>query len=248
MAQEQKAKTNSDDSKFFVEEDTGSKKQNRSETPAEKIVVSKKTKKKGFRAFWVFAVGFSIVSIATAGVIAFMDTLFMSIWLGVFLLGAVLIPMYLLGLLISLATAIKRAIKKWPYAGFAILFGVNLLIGILGVIVWRTKDEIIFGLSRHAKEELAQNIIENPEDYELYSWGCGFVEVDSSFISVTKDVYVCNRNNRTVVFYYTFAGIPDGASGYVYTSDGEPPTSDELPEGIMSLEKVRDNWFDVSVD
>ena len=63
-----------------------------------------------------------------------------------------------------------------------------------------------------------------------------------------NDIVVENHDNLTYVFFYTFRGILDNYSGYLYVPEGGVPDkySDLNETEVAEIKHIEDNWYFVS--
>jgi hypothetical protein len=57
------------------------------------------------------------------------------------------------------------------------------------------------------------------------------------------DVIVSRSAGRTLVFFYTFRGVTDNFSGFMYRSDDSWPEQDDLGGSYVSVRRLRPNWY-----
>ncbi|AWB43638.1 hypothetical protein DCC85_04965 [Paenibacillus sp. CAA11] len=76
-------------------------------------------------------------------------------------------------------------------------------------------------------------LLQLPKDYEGLSKG-------------GNEVYVHSIGGRMLVVFYTFRGVLDNYSGFVYVSDGSSPQDGDLGTHIMETVELGDSWYWVS--
>jgi len=74
------------------------------------------------------------------------------------------------------------------------------------------------------------NFIQLPPEYEHLSRGGG-------------KVMVRREDGVIKVFFFTFRGILDSFSGFMYSSDNQRPTRNEFNGDFKEFEKFREHWF-----
>ncbi|MCA0149962.1 hypothetical protein LCD52_14275 [Rossellomorea vietnamensis] len=77
------------------------------------------------------------------------------------------------------------------------------------------------------------SVIHLPEEYEALSRGGG-------------DILVEKKNEEMLVLFFTFRGILDSFSGFVYSTSGNEPLSGDFGGDFIELEKLDKHWYYVS--
>jgi hypothetical protein len=75
-----------------------------------------------------------------------------------------------------------------------------------------------------------ERVVALPLAYRHLSRGGGDVIIERSAI-------------RTIVFFYTFRGVTDNFSGFMYRSDGSAPQQYDLGGNYVNIKKLRDHWY-----
>jgi len=57
------------------------------------------------------------------------------------------------------------------------------------------------------------------------------------------DIIVNRSPALTIVFFYTFRGVTDNFSGFMYRSDASSPQQYDLGGKYVQIEKLRDHWY-----
>ena len=77
------------------------------------------------------------------------------------------------------------------------------------------------------------SVIHLPEEYETLSRGGG-------------DILVEKKNDEMLVLFFTYRGILDSFSGFVYSSSGNKPVEGAFGGDFIELEKLDKHWYYVS--
>jgi hypothetical protein len=52
-----------------------------------------------------------------------------------------------------------------------------------------------------------------------------------------------NHQGRTLIFFFSYRGILDSFSGFVYSTDNMPPTNGDFGGQFVEIIPLRKNWF-----
>ncbi|BCB02473.1 hypothetical protein [Bacillus sp. KH172YL63] len=76
-------------------------------------------------------------------------------------------------------------------------------------------------------------LIHLPEEYDGLSKGGGEIVVEE-------------KNGETMILFFTFRGILEGFTGFVYSSSDEKPRTGDFGGDFIEIEKLEDHWYVVS--
>jgi hypothetical protein len=62
-------------------------------------------------------------------------------------------------------------------------------------------------------------------------------------LSDDGDVMVWHTPQKQMVFFFTFRGILDSFSGFVYSANDTPPAREEFGGEWIEVEHLRKNWY-----
>jgi hypothetical protein len=62
------------------------------------------------------------------------------------------------------------------------------------------------------------------------------------------DIMVERNGKETYVFFFTFRGILDNFSGFMYRSDDTPPKNGDFGGEFFEIERLRKNWYWVAAN
>lgn len=62
-------------------------------------------------------------------------------------------------------------------------------------------------------------------------------------LSRSGEILVERKNRSVSVFFFTFRGVLDNFSGFVYRSSGDPPTDEDFYGDYKEIIKLRDRWY-----
>jgi hypothetical protein len=101
---------------------------------------------------------------------------------------------------------------------------------------WLNYDARMHVVQSVERRELAADLVDGervvplPWNYHHLSRGGG-------------DVIVSRSAGRTLVFFYTFRGVTDNFSGFMYRSDDSWPEQFDLGGTYVSVKRLRPNWY-----
>jgi hypothetical protein len=64
-----------------------------------------------------------------------------------------------------------------------------------------------------------------------------------SYLSSGGGEIVRQRRDRTLILFFSFRGVLDSFSGFVYSSDDMPPKNDDFGGRFVEVSRLRKNWF-----
>ena len=64
-----------------------------------------------------------------------------------------------------------------------------------------------------------------------------------SYLSTGGGEIVRQRQDRTLILFFSFRGVLDSFSGFVYSSDDLPPKNDDFGGQFVEVSRLRKNWF-----
>ena len=74
------------------------------------------------------------------------------------------------------------------------------------------------------------SLIALPEEYQNISKGGG-------------DILVERKGNKKMILFFTFRGISDNFSGFVYSPDNQKPSSGDFSGDFKQIKKIKERWF-----
>ncbi|MFI8684447.1 hypothetical protein [Rossellomorea sp. NPDC077527] len=74
------------------------------------------------------------------------------------------------------------------------------------------------------------SVIHLPEEYGALSKGGG-------------DIVIDKRNDEMLILFFTFRGLLDSFSGFVYSSSGEKPRSGDFGGDFIEIEPLAEHWY-----
>ena len=107
-------------------------------------------------------------------------------------------------------------------------------------------------IKQHRYEERREEVISAIEQGRLLPDRFGVVELPEGLkqISLDGEVEVYELSpERSVIGFWVFRGMPDGASAMVHCSDGQAPDRETLQAGALyQCEPMGEGWYYVSYD
>lgn len=164
--------------------------------------------------------------------------------LTIFIMPLLLIGMVLLGLIILIVVIIVAiAAKKNLMCYLCVPISVALIM--LNIMIYlnpssrrenfeeylTVREEIVNAILEGDMKESGPGVIELPDMYEGVSDGNRLLLVD--------------YNGKTGIYFYTFAGLLESSSGYIYFTDRL--TKEEcIRVDLVNIEHIQDNWYSCS--
>ena len=112
----------------------------------------------------------------------------------------------------------------------------------------RLTTRLNFGVHHRARMEAVSAILDGKYENLIRIRGGGrgdFVNLPSrlSDLSSGGDVMVWHRQDATLVFFFSFRGVLDSFSGFVYSTNDSPPQQGEFGGRFVEIERLQPNWF-----
>jgi hypothetical protein len=145
----------------------------------------------------------------------------------------------MIGSLIYLGFQIKKNYQK------ALLpFLVNILVFLILWLVPFTdiRLEIQFRMNRPGYEEVVAMV----NNSTLVPGEYGFVNLPQEYQHLSTgggDIIVDQTDGVTSIFFYTFRGVLDNSSGFIYRSNDTQPGQFLLGQDCIQLEKIEPFWY-----
>lgn len=148
----------------------------------------------------------------------------------------------LLLIIISFIALSFRIRKNRKWASFPLLINIGTLLIIIFVPFtsmwlnwqfnsnWQEYNEVVQLIEDGEIKPDENGAIRLPPKYRHLSKGGGWIEVEK-------------KDGVTRIFFYTFVGVLDNFSGFMYSSDNSPPKRGDLGGDWKQIEQQRPNWF-----
>ncbi|HDX9535836.1 TPA: hypothetical protein ROX87_005345 [Bacillus thuringiensis] len=113
------------------------------------------------------------------------------------------------------------------------------------VKIYMKLDFIIYKEDRKQVIELIEQkkLIPNVE------YNSKMIHLPKQFVSTSKnggDVLVQEKENSTLIFFYTYRGILDNFSGFIYSFNDIKPIKSDFNSDFKEIIKVEKNWYYVT--
>ncbi len=161
--------------------------------------------------------------------------------LGTLLLGLVLVSVIQLALALRKQTNIRKSL-------FAL--GINLLALLAIIFVPFNAISTSINFRWHYEKRMqVVNAIANGElsNTQIRKTAFGdLVHLPPQYSGLSAggdDIVVVQSAHGTTIFFYTYRGILDNFSGFVYSSNDTPPAGDDFGGDLIEIERVRQNWY-----
>lgn len=163
-----------------------------------------------------------------------------------FLLPFVILILWaILGILVLISAVsipFDFRIYSWKSLLPIIINGSTLLI-----LLYVPFTSIYLNLEFLIKKAGYEQVVKMIENNQLQSSNeTGLVTLPSNYKYLSRgggEIIVDNSDGVTSVLFYTYRGILDNASGYMYRSNDIPPTPYFMAEDWKQIERKEPNWF-----
>lgn len=147
---------------------------------------------------------------------------------------------------ILIVIAVRGAIRKrWRDSGPA-----ALLVGVLAICEFAPLNDwwhtYYFHVHRGAREKAIESLLQLPADQ---NGRAGIVRLDfpASMSSLGGEVQVVRGESDSAVLFFTFRGILDPFSGFIYTKSGVDPDMAQFgARSVLTMRRLDDHWFYVA--
>ncbi len=153
------------------------------------------------------------------------------------------------GFLVSSAYTLTTLL--WGRARHSILRVAPLLIHLIAFLAIRYVPfhtmmlDLNFSMNYEARMQIVHQI-ENREIAADLTDGEQVVALPLAYRHLSRgggDVIIDRSATRMIVFFYTFRGVTDNFSGFMYRSDGSAPQQYDLGGDYVNITKLRDHWY-----
>jgi hypothetical protein len=145
---------------------------------------------------------------------------------------------------LTLATIIYLAVQFRENLAKAIL---PLLInGATFLILWLVPfTDIRLDLEFRSNYQAYNEIIEMVEDGRIESNDIGLAQLPSGYLHISRGgkIIVDQSGGVTSVYFFTFRGVLDNFSGYMYRSNDTPPPHHFIGGDWKQIERKQPQWF-----
>ncbi len=165
-------------------------------------------------------------------------------FLGPFLVGPLLLCLWsgflilLPGSIIYFIFQFNKNIKKACLPLLINVFTILILVFVPFTAIWLN---IEFRLNKNAYDE----VIKMVENGELQPNSIGLTRLPPEYRRISRggDIVVDKQDHVTSVFFYTYRGVLDNFSGYMYRSDNSFPPPDFMGGDWVQVERKQPKWF-----
>ena len=161
-------------------------------------------------------------------------------------LGAGLL--FLISLLCSAIYAIKR--RRIGLTKVSAPLAVNLLTALIVLFVPFTQLTIYLDFRFHlnSRTKVVDEVLAGKYESRVQNAGArgDLISLPTALSSLSSDggeIVRLHRPKDTLVLFFSFRGILDNFSGFVYSSDDSPPAVDDFGGRFVEIERLRKNWF-----
>jgi membrane-bound metal-dependent hydrolase YbcI (DUF457 family) len=148
---------------------------------------------------------------------------------------------FLVSVIVSISVAVKqKAWKPLLVQGLAVFF--YLFIPFMQIMIY-----FDFYLHKSARQEVIQ-LIEAQEIRPAISETSSLIHLPRKYEHLSKgggDIMVEKQGEKHRIFFFTYRGIPDNFSGFVYVPTEQFPI-DAFGGGFAEIKKMEKHWYWVS--
>ncbi|MCP1399516.1 hypothetical protein [Bacillus cereus] len=134
--------------------------------------------------------------------------------------------------------------KNWKHLVIQLII-IIICIYVPFVKIYMKLDFIIYKEDRKQVIELIEQkkLIPNVE------YNSKMIHLPKQFVSTSKnggDILVQEKENSTLIFFYTYRGILDDFSGFIYSFNDIKPIKSDFNSDFKEIIKVEKNWYYVT--
>jgi hypothetical protein len=136
----------------------------------------------------------------------------------------------------------SEGLKGWSPFGICLVAALIVILGPFNAIYLKANFKL---LQRH-RTIVAQQILAGRTGTLVRSGGRGdlfSLDFHDRWLSESGEIMVDHRNGKTFILFFTFRGILDRFSGYVYSPTGDPPAKDQFLGDGIEIDHIAPNWF-----
>ncbi|WPD22301.1 MAG: hypothetical protein SD837_19175 [Candidatus Electrothrix scaldis] len=190
---------------------------------------------------------------AAAGVSIFLLGMTAGFWELIDILTPFIFPLILMGVLVifwaTLAWSLVHVLRKKRYRNTFSFFplGVQLLALLIIMTVPFTSIMLDLDFKRNLKER--ENVVSWVISGELkpnVAHNTSLILLSDEQRHLSKgggEIMVEKRSGETFVFFFTFRGVLDNFSGFMYRSDGSNPQRNDFGGDFAEIKQIKENWY-----
>jgi hypothetical protein len=160
------------------------------------------------------------------------------LWLGVWAMFLFLLITSLIHLLVS--------IRRPRVSSFvSLLVNLAALVIVLNVPFTRLMLDLDFRLNFNRRMAIV-SMVETGQLASHPTASEQLIALPFGYRSLSKgggEIIVVQQGNAIIVFFYTYRGVMDNFSGFMYRSDASAPQKGDLGGDFREIKKLRDHWF-----
>lgn len=204
-----------------------------------------RTNKKKITQSDIFALSL-VSSIVFFITVAYLDTLFSSLW--VLALAPLLISflLYVTGIVLGIIFLYNRR-TEYTYSFVPISVNAFFLILIVALPLNLLRERFGLIIYKSAYEVATNLVLSKETEYLKYSEIRGLPEWYGFLSAGGGEVLVINQRNTKGVFFYTFRGTPDGKAGFLKIKQGKIDDFRKHFLGVGELKWLGEDWYYITV-
>ncbi|MGL4819988.1 MAG: hypothetical protein ACRC5C_08415 [Bacilli bacterium] len=105
-----------------------------------------------------------------------------------------------------------------------------------------------FSMNREARERVVAEITSGERNPNV-AYNASLIKLADDDTHLSKgggEVIVSETDPKGTILFFTFRGVLDNYSGFVYTANGLPPSVAEFGDEIKDIKELNKNWYFVS--
>ena len=152
---------------------------------------------------------------------------------------------FLILLIRSIVTAISRFKKEGKKALVPLIINAATLLIVFFVPFTRLTIALDFRMNLSAREQVV-GMIQNKNLVPNVSYNKELLALPKQYQNLSKgggEVLVEPTEGSSNIFFFTFRGVTDNFSGFVYRSDDKQPSNGDFGCDYVNLIKMREYWY-----
>lgn len=127
--------------------------------------------------------------------------------------------------------------------------GINIATVIIVIFVpfTRITIDLDFRFHLNARTNVARDVLAGKYDNSVQNAGGrgDLIPLSGSLSSLSSggEIVRLRRSGDTLILFFSFRGILDSFSGFVYSSDDVPPVAGDFGTKFVENERLRQNWY-----
>jgi hypothetical protein len=148
----------------------------------------------------------------------------------------------------SVVHLIRARKQGFGVALFPLLLNVAIVLIVMFVPFTRLTTQMDFRLRYDARMAIVSNVLDGRYESLTHNRGSRgdliTLPAQLSYLSSGGgDIVRWHRQDGTLIFFFSYRGILDSFSGFVYSTGDAPPKDGDFGGRFVEIERLRQNWF-----